>query len=364
MSERSGDCSRRHFLGSAAALAGSATLTGSLLSSAAGAEEASLVAHPPDGFTPLARRGYVVKVTMGDDLTAIMQPNQLWPRPEVARKMVEKALTELTGEHDLPSALGRFVHKDDVVAVKVNGIAGQSGRTMATNLETLLPIVEGLVALGVPADAITLYEQFGAHMLGTRVTKSNLPKGVKLGIHGNVDARMRPIEIRRGIKTKFVRFLTEATAVINVALLKDHSITGYTGCIKNIAQGSITTPAEHHFNHGSPQIADTFAHPIVQSRMRLHLTDGFKMIYDEGPLDKNPRRRILHGAIYASTDAVAMDMLGWSLVEKARAANGLPTLAERGREPKYLKDAAALELGEGDLDRVTVKEVSAELDTD
>ena len=47
-----------------------------------------------------------------------MQPNQLWPKPEVAKSLLEKAMMEFTGGANLNAAMGRFISKDDVVEVE------------------------------------------------------------------------------------------------------------------------------------------------------------------------------------------------------------------------------------------------------
>ena len=54
-------------------------------------------------------------------------PNKLFPKADAAQQMLERAMLEFTGETDLGKAFARFVHKDDKVAVKLNGIAAQSG---------------------------------------------------------------------------------------------------------------------------------------------------------------------------------------------------------------------------------------------
>src|SRR6185295_3036120 len=128
-------------------------------------------------------------------------------------------------------------------------------------------------------------------------------------------------------------------------------------CLKNMTHGSIINPHEHHAHHASPQIAVLYAHEILKSRVRLHITDGFKIIYDQGPLDKNPKRRIPHGAVYVATDPVAMDTFGLGVVEKARKENGLKTLSQAGRQPTYIAKAAELGLGVHDLNRIRVQEV-------
>jgi hypothetical protein len=165
--------SRRDVL--AVASAGVAASALAKATSAAAADNIdSLIAKPPAGFKPLTVPGKIVKVSAKGDFASYMQPNQLWPKPEVASAMLEKALTEYTGTSTLSDALGKFIHKDDVVAIKPNGIAGQKGYTMATNFELILPLVQGLIKLGVPADKITVYEQYPT-FLATTTTITRCP---------------------------------------------------------------------------------------------------------------------------------------------------------------------------------------------
>jgi len=324
------------------------------------APDPRLIAKPPEGFTPLSMPGKVVKVTKGNDFPSLMQPNQLWPKPEVARAMVERALTELASAPTATEAMKRFIHPNDVVAIKVNGIAGQKGYTMAVNYETIRPIVDAVLAVGVPPEHVTVFEQYPSYLLGTRVgLKGNdLPAGVKKGVHGNQDATMRETAIYANVKTRFVRFVTEATAVIDMTMMKDHSICGFTGALKNMTHGQIVNPQAHHATHCNPQIAVLYNYPILRSRVRLHITDAFKITYDGGPLDKNPDRRIPHGAIYASTDPVALDTVGWEVIEGARKANGLPTLTSAGREPAYIRTAAELGIGVHDKNAIRFNQVA------
>ncbi|XYH96445.1 DUF362 domain-containing protein [Sorangium sp. So ce1128] len=348
--------SRRAFLGGLAAGAAGAALLGP---HAAFAEELpSLAAKPPPGFTPLSIPGKIVKVTKSNSL----QPNGLWPEASAAKAMLERAMAELTGKADLGAAFGRFVHKDDRVAIKANGIAGQKGATMATNKELVLEIVRGVIAAGVPAENVMIFEQYPSFLAGTRCADrtakpaADFPAGIRAAVHENKDAVMPSISVC-GIPTKFVRPFTEATAVINVSLIKDHSICGYTGCLKNITHGSTINPHSFHEHTASPQIAELYAQDVVKSRVRLHITDGFKLIYDQGPLDKNPKRRVLHESVYATTDPVAMDVIGWGVVETWRKENGLPTLKEASREPSYIRIAGELGLGVFDKNKIAMREV-------
>lgn len=342
----------------AVSAAASAALSARFAWSAPGIEK--WVAQAPAGFSPLSAPGRVVKVTKGTDFPSLMQPNQLWPRPEVARQMLERVLMELTGAPNVVEAMKKLVHPADTVAVKVNGIAGQRGATMAVNFELIQPVVEAVVAAGVPPEHVTVFEQYPSYLAGTRVGLKgrDLPKGVKTGIHGNVDAVMPETAIYAGVKTRFVRFVTDATAVIDMTMMKDHSICGFTGALKNMTHGQIVNPQAHHAWNCNPQIAVLYNHPILRSRVRLHLVDAFKITYEGGPLDKYPERRIPHGAVYASTDPVALDTIGTTVIEGARKANGLPSLARVKRDPAYIRTAAELGVGIADENAIRLREIA------
>ncbi len=349
--------SRREFLRSSG-LAATLAVTGAVQSEAANQGQESYlqrwIAKPPEGFVPLSLPGRVIKIEKRGDFASLMQSNLLWPKPDIARQMVERALSELTGESDLVNALRRFIHPRDVVALKVNGIAGDHGYTMAFNFELILPIVEALIRLGVPANNITVFEQFPSFLAGTRVGVDHhqLPAGVHASAHMNRITRMPDVRVFHQTKTRWAKQVTDSTAIIDMTLMKDHSICGFTGALKNLSHGQIVNPQDHHAHRCDPQIPMLVNHPVVRSRMRLHLVDAFKIIYDEGPLDKNPKRRIPHGAVYASTDPVALDRIGWEVIANARRDNQLWTLEKLKREPSYILTAAELGLGVADLNQI------------
>ncbi len=353
--------SRRDALrGAAATAAGlSAFAAGTFATDEAEAKPAAdqLIAKPPTGFVPMSVPGKVVKVSAKGDFPSIMLPNQLWPKADIAKRLLEKAMMEFTGASNLTEAMKKFIHKDDIVAIKPNGIAGQKGATMATNYELVLPLVEACIGVGVKPENITVYEQFPGFLIGTRVaTKGHdLPAGVQTGTHNNRNHPMQDIRLYQGIPTKYCKYFLDATAVIDLTMIKDHSICGYTGTLKNITHGNIDNPHDHHAHNASPQIAVLYNHPIVTSRVRLHVTDAFKVMYDKGPLDKDPKTRIPHGAVYVSTDPVAMDRIGWEVVETERKQRNLKTLAEVKREPRYIKTAGELGLGVFDLNQIRLQ---------
>lgn len=326
---------------------------------ALGQEAPSLVARPPEGFEPLRLPGIVTKAEAKGAYSDFMQPNLLWPKAEVARRLLERALTDLTHKPNLVSALGCFVHPADRVAIKVNGISGQTGHTVATNFEVLLPLVEGILELGVPPERLVVYEQYPAYLYGCRINigRTRLPDGVRALTHNNEKATMEPLVVYRNIPTRYCAAFTDATAVIALDMMKDHSLCGFTGALKNVTHGTILNPHDHHAHLASPQIALLYKNPIVTSRVRLHVTDAFKVIFDKGPLDKDPRTRAPHGAIYASTDPVALDRIGAQVIDAERLRRGGVSLAKAGRPPRYIEQAANLGLGVFDDNDISLRSV-------
>jgi uncharacterized protein (DUF362 family) len=346
---RAGRPSRRAFLGTAAAVTSAVTF---LPSATAFARTPELAARPPTGFLPMSAPGRVVKVKKSGCLEA----NGIYPKGDDAKEMLRRAMQELTGKSDIAEAVKLFVHPDDKVCVKVNGIALQN---MATNKELVLPFVDAMIASGVPAANITLLEQYPGFMNGTRITSRSVPSGVGVVWHTNKDATMDWRDIPGTQRhTKFVRVLTESTALINFALIKDHSICGYTGALKNMTHGCSVNPQDFHDHHASPQIAILSAQDILRSRLRLCIIDGFKLMAHGGPLYKHPEYVVPHEAVYVSTDPVALDAIGWDLVEKARAKFGLKSLTDEGRPPAYIRAAADLGVGIADPAKITLQEVN------
>lgn len=339
---------RRDFLGT---VAGAAVATAGVDALAQNAPNAptvtSFAATPPAGFTPLSMPGRVVRVNKPNSL----RPGNLFPKPEAAREMVARAVMELSGRSTPAEAWRQFVHPSDRVAIKVNGLGL---RNMASNKETVEAIVEGVVAAGVPATQITVYDQWDSFLGATRVSARGLPAGVRLLCH-NAERLSGPTRVASG-RTKYALPLLEATAVIGVPLIKDHSLCGFTGALKNMTHGSIENPEAFHRHLCAPQIAELYAHEAIRSRVRLHLMDAFKAVYHGGPRD-NPQCRVVFNAVFASTDPVALDRVGSDIVDQLRTQNRMTTLEARGLPVRYLDAAAALGLGVADRTRIDLRAV-------
>lgn len=352
--------SRRDLLQAAAAA--SASSAASLVSVEAECASKRWAAKPPKDFVRLAIPGKVVRVTRSGSLT----DNGAFPKPDAPPAMLEAAMKALTGRASLREAFASIVHPEDTVAIKVNGIAGRKSMKMATNVELIAAVARAVLDVGVPAEKVTVFEQYKEFLLATRcVTDLEtlapsplMPQGLRYTCHLNKDAMMEEFVVGTSA-TRYVTAFTSASVVINVTQMKDHSICGFTGAMKNITHGCNVNPHQFHAHTASPQIAHLYSQDVVKSRVALHITDAFQVIYDEGPIDVNPQRRVPHESVYASTDPVALDVIGWEVIEKLRRENGLPTLADAGREPGYVKVAGLLGLGVAERESISLLELRA-----
>lgn len=139
--------------------------------------------------------------------------------------------------------------------------------------------------------------------------------------------------------------LRQVTALINVPFLKTHNLAGMTCCLKNLSHGLVRHPARFHANSCTPYIADIVGHESVRSRVRLHLVDALRVVFEGGPV-VSAEHVSEEGLMFASTDGVAADAVGLARLNAIREAHGLEAIGggEDGL-PAYLADAQRKGLG-------------------
>jgi len=145
--------------------------------------------------------------------------------------------------------------------------------------------------------------------------------------------------------------------VINIPVLKDHGIAGVTVSLKNMF-GAIHNPNKYHLDVGDPYIADVNMLWAIRQKTRLTICDATTAQYEGGP-SYLPHWNWEYNGLLLGSDPVALDTVGWRLIEEKRMIEGVPTLAEAGREPTYIATAADANhgLGTNDAERIDLVEV-------
>lgn len=318
----SGRLDRREFLGTTVAAGVGAVVLGQGVAQAAESGGKSVV----------------VKVVR-DNATADKKVNAA-----VVREMVHAAVCKLSGKAKPEEAWACYVKPTDVVAIKINCLFGIGA---CTHPEVTAAVAEGCQMAGVPADKIFVWDR-ATKDLEKSGYKMNSGPGVKYVANDGV-WEDEPTEFA-GIKGKFAKILTkECTALINVPVLKTHVIAGMTMALKN-HYGSFHNPKDAHPNGCDPFIAELNALPFIKNKTRLIVADALAPVAEGGPQAK-PQFTLEYNAILASTDPVAIDAVGVTILEEQRAKLKLPTLASTGKV-KCLATAAAKGLGVADMSKI------------
>jgi len=334
---------RREFLGRTAGLtlAGAA---GAPLVSQCGAEQSSAPQRPAPAP---AARGLVVRA---EKPGLVDERGRIKNDGEAASGLLESVLARLTGRETLTGALKTLFKPGERVGVKLNCLAG---RGLSPQPPLVHALVDGLVAAGVKADDVIVFERSEREL-----REAGYPVGRPEGVRflGNDSPGMgyeAEPRLHKSIGSCFCRILTdEIDALINFGVLKDHNLAGVSVGLKNLF-GLIHNPNKYHGDNCDPFVAHVLEAPPVRNKLRLTLADGLTAQYQGGPgLMKKFTWR--PGILLASCDPVALDAVGASIIEAQRAKEGLPSLEKDGRAPTFIATAAACGLGEGRLDRIDV----------
>jgi uncharacterized protein (DUF362 family) len=297
------------------------------------------------------------------------------------KQMLARGITALTGDPRTEDAWARFISPKDVVGIKVN--CSGAPRICSTP-EIVAGIAENLVAIGVPAKQIYVYERFD-NQLQTVGYARFLPAGVHIAAAETSRGSVLGYDPRTYVETSFfgeedtrsnlVRMVAETfTKIVNVPVAKEHQASGVTGCLKNIAYGNFSNvDRSHRFEQTNTYsfIGTLAATEPVRSRVVLNVMDGLRGVWHAGPFSENARFRFYPKQIWFGTDPVAMDHKLIELIEEKRKAEGAVSIFERSREhlgnnrdpnlnryirePGHIEYASKLGLGIFDNARIQVK---------
>ena len=94
----------------------------------------------------------------------------------------------------------------------------------------------------------------------------------------------------------------------------------------------------------------------IRKRQRFIIADCLKVQFHGGPAYYR-RWATDYGALLFGTDPVAIDTVGYGIIEDLRRNAGIEPLKGSKREPIYLQRAAQYGLGNGDPEKIELKEL-------
>jgi uncharacterized protein (DUF362 family) len=310
--------SRRAFL-KAGLQAGSALAAGRALT--------SIEVFPQGGATQAGKS----RVVIVRDET--LQKTKSGPAQDALLKILDRALQGFYNRDNPLEAWKQVARPGEVVGLKVNCLAG---RGISTNPQLVDAICERLQQSGIRS--IVIWDRLNADLesAGFRVAE----RGSSIRCFGNdTSGYEQELSVYGSVGSLISTTLTRVCdAVINLPVLKDHGITGFSGALKNLF-GAIHNPNKYHVTVGDPYVADVNMLPPIRQKVRLTICDAITAQYEGGP-SFMPQWTWPYNGLIVGTDPVALDYTGWQIIEKQRAEKRLEPLRNLKREPTYIATAA------------------------
>lgn len=336
------------------------------------------------------------------------------------KAMIDRGMKELTGADHSSEAWKRFFEPGDVVGVKVNpvGLKQKANLVAAiSNPEVVLEVVQGLKSAGVKPRDIIVFERYASEfrnagyeaLMGVRamdgvrwLASSSGYDPSQLNIDGLARNKHDPhvvgydpdvfvhmpyaapntdVKDDRRFRSHLSVIVTRmVNKFVTIPVLKDHRSAGVTLALKNMSHGLNNNVARSHISGiglsgnavSNPNQCNTFIPKAVgqlpiRKKATLHILDGLIGVYEGGPGSWNAtwgtwRRQ----SLFFASDPVAMDHVGWKIIDAKRAQEGLPSVSQMGsihadqkgeqfdrRQPEHVYLAHTLGLGrfqESDID--------------
>lgn len=238
------------------------------------------------------------------------------------------------------------------IGMKTNCLCGKFNSTPVPLVEALADILE---SAGWEANDIVVWDRTSRELqkAGFELNASSFGRRC-LGTDANGVGYGREFHSAGDSSSLISRILEKTVSSnINLPVLKDHSIAGLSGGMKNMF-GAINNPNKFHDNNCDPHVADVSMMEPIRTKNRLTIIDATRVQYHNGP-GYDPAHMTVYGGIILSDDPVAVDRVGLEIVEQCRRAAGLPSLEKANRPAKYLQTAQAHGLGKADLSAIDLK---------
>ena len=212
----------------------------------------------------------------------------------IVRNLLDQAMKELTGESSARDAWAKFIDPKDIVGIKIN----PSGAPACCSSPEIIREIIAPSALLECRGNIVVYDRYSYEIdIGSYQTL--LPPEIHIvGIQDAFTAvetatiptfTAMPISFGEWETRSYMATIVaqEVTKIINVPTMKDHSASGVTGALKNLAYGTFNNVARTHrapYSFTNPLIGLMCTVEPLRSKAVLHIMDGMRQVWHGGPL--------------------------------------------------------------------------------
>lgn len=267
--------------------------------------------------------------------------------------MLRRGVQIVCGSLNEKNGFNGLFSRTDRVGIKINTIGG---RNISSRPELSLALAGLLAESGLQEKNIVIWDRTNRELKESGYRLSDSARDLKIfatdtvgaGYETELVSHLSIGSLFSTIQTNFV------TSSISLAILKDHGLAGVTAGMKNYF-GAIHNPNKYHDFHCDPFVAELFDTSIIKQKHRISILDALIVQYHRGP-SYHPAWAEACGILIFGLDAVAVDSVGWQLIEKLRAGKGLASLKEEKREPSYLWTAERMGLGRAASEKIQIIE--------
>lgn len=266
---------------------------------------------------------------------------------DVINQILDASITNLTGLNDAIEAWAALFSPAERIAIKVNTIRDSS---YWTHLSLVDVVTDKLQAIGAAPEQIVIFDRFTSELENAAFQINQDGAGVRCyGQDGNYASGYTIMEQNIGLSS----ILLECDALINIPLLKQHSITGVSFAMKN-HYGTFDQPGRFHGQRAATAIPQLNALEPIKDRTRLIIGDIFDVV-QSGWYHSTPGEAIL-----MSFDPVAHDAVGLQIYNDTMmaAGNDRAVAAATRLADGWLLKGAEMGLGTNNFDNIDVVEVN------
>ena len=322
-------------------------------------------------FAQLRSGQLETETTGAASLTPVVEAisKQVWENDQLnedaVSELMDQAMMKLTGRSSAKEAWRDIVLPDDIVGIKINPLAGPE---LSTHSIIVDKIVEGLYGAGVLRKQIIIWDRFQEHLLNAGYPIKQDESDVQtlasdtegIGYDDEVYYESEKDSIARreneSTRSRYSRIVTEQVdVIINVPVLKHHAMAGVSGCLKNLAFGSVDNTRRFHGKpiYCNPAIGEILEHKVLKDKLTLNIVDGLLASFDRGPT-YHAESTWQYGSLFVSADPVILDVLVLQTVNQKREEMELDSVSKFAN---HINTASSLGLGTNTLDQADLRQV-------